>query len=438
MTARTIVRYACLASLALFLSPPVAEARESAESVTVERISTVVPWPRGVRWVDGELYVIGRGVHRGAGGPQADIDDKAGHLFVIDPAISEPADPEKPVGEAVRKNGKLVAEPTSPPFHVWDRRMPATRDMRTDRPYCMLLYDEPSRSFFLCGYSGIDLPHAPKFRKNATDSVHRYDMRDGNWHVVEAHDPDVVPPEEQKKSIDPRFYPHHDPEKNAPPHGWVNGPCGAAIAGRYLYVGGKDNTSLTQYDLREIRRRADAPAPPSRRIFGRKNAEDSVFVEVEGQGSTWVEGNSAIAAHGGYLYVSFRTTSQILRFPIREDGGLVEPLIGQKVAQFARYDPERGGGSANIYDLAFDSEGRLYVSTGYDGAIWRFEPDPENVFDMTAGYSAEPFVDLEKLVGAKKTVNICFDPEDNLYVTCGQKVLPDTKIRGVVYRVRSR
>lgn len=405
--------------------------------VRIDRITTVVPWPRGVRWIDGKLYALGRGVHRSAGGPQPDIDDKAGSIFEIDPDVYEPVRGDEPVGEAVRRNGRVLAEPTSPPFHLWNGEMPATRDTRTDRPYCMLVYDEPSRNFFVCGYSGLDQAKPAEFRKNATDSIHRFDMRDGRWHVLEQHDPDVVPESELKAAVDPRFYPHHDPNRNAPPHGLVNGACGAVVAGNYLYVGGKDNTSLAQYDLHEIRDGASAPPPPGRLIFHRSGPEDDVYVRVKGHGEMYVEGTCALGVNDGYLYVAFRTTSQILRFPLNDDGSLDEPLEGESIAQFPPYDPEKGGGSANIYDLTFDDEGRMYVSPGYDGAIYRFRPDPERLYDARSR-KYEPYVDLEPLVGAGKSGNICLDPDGNLYICCGQNVIPERKERGVIYRVRPR
>jgi len=413
------------------VTAPEPEAR--ATPVQVERISAAVPWPRGVRYLDGRLYVLARGVHRSAGGPQADIEDRAGTLFMLDPSISEPAERGVPVGEAVRQNAAVVAAPTSPPFRVWDRRMPATADTLTDRPYCMLVYDEPSRNFFVCGYSGIDQPGDVRFRKNATDSIHRYDLRTGEWKAVEAHDPSVVPVAALGYDVDSTFYPHHDPEANETPHGLVNGPCGAAVAGRYLYCGGKDNSALAQYDLAEIRRDPNAPPPPGRYVF--EGSRGSAYVNVEGHGEMEINGTCALAVHDGYLYAAFRTTSQILRFPLDDDGDVREPLTAEYVAQFATYDPVRRGGSANIYDLAFDAQGRCYVSPGYDGAIYRFTPDPNRLFDAQR-VDYEPFVDLEELVGAKKSGNICFDDDGNLYVCCGQDVLPESPTRGVVYRVR--
>ncbi|MEO0650260.1 MAG: hypothetical protein AAFZ65_06245 [Planctomycetota bacterium] len=403
--------------------------------IEIDRVTTAVPWPRGVRFIDGQLYALARGVHRSAGGPQEHIEDHAGSIFVIDPGVGEDALADAPVGAGVRTNGQIIAAPEEQPFRLWNRQMPATLDIYTDRPYCMLVWDEPSQNFFVCGYSGIDIPEQPLFRKNATDSVHRYDLRNGLRSVVEAHDPDVVPAEELAVDVDSRYYPHHDPATNAAPHGLVNGPCGAVVAGDYLYVGGKDNTALAQYDLHEIRENPDAPAPDARYVF--EGSQGYVMVDTVHHGQMQVNGTAAMTVHEGYLYVAFRTTSQIIRFPLEENGDLVRPLKAEYIAQFARYDTGRPGRSANIYDMAFDSEGRLYVSPGYDGAVYRFWPDPERVYD-TLNVDYEPYIDLEPLVGAKKSGNICFDNQDNLYICSGQQVLDDSEIRGVIYKVAKR
>ena len=435
------VRYTLSFCLLGTLASALAPAQEDVESEApatldqLERITTAVPWPRGVQFIDGKLYVLARGAHRSAGGPQAVIEDLAGTVFVVDPSISEPVVAGEPVGDAVRQNAEVVAAAAGPPFRIWDRRMPATEDLLTDRPYCMLVHDPLSQNLFICGYSGIDLKEPPHFRKNATDSVHRLDLRIGEWRTVEAHDPSVVPVDELGKDIDSTYYPHHDVTRNPPPHGLVNGPCGAVIAGKYLYVGAKDNSALAQYDLTEIRKDPNAPAPPGRFVF--EGTAGNAYIQVKGQGPTAVNGTCALAVGGGYLYVAFRTTSQILRFPLKDDGGLVEPLEAEYIAQFPRYDPVEQGGSANIYDMVFDAEGRLYVSPGYDGSVYRFRPDPERLYDATAhGYS--PYVDLGTLVGAKKSGNICFDDAGNLYICSGQDLVPETNLRGVVYRVRPR
>jgi len=423
--------------LSLLLIALVAPGLARAGEVELERITNFVPWPRGVRHVDGKLYALARGVHRSAGGPNPAIRDLGGTLFVIDPNISEPVTgPDQVPGDAVRNNGKVFAEATSPPFHLYGGQVPCTDDKLTDRPYCCLVYDAPSKNFIVCGYSGLDLPKPRGFRKNATDSVLRFDTRDGKWHVIDQHDPTVVPESEMKKAIAPKYYPHHDVRKNKSPHGLVNGACGACVAGDYLYVGAKDNTALARYDLREIRKTPDAPPPPGEYVFHRKTFQDNVFLNVKGRdSSTYVEGTCAVEAHGGYLYVAFRTTSQLVRFPLNSDGSIKGPLEAEMIAQFQPWST--GGKSANIYDMTFDKNGVLYVSTGYDGKIWRFQPDPAYVKDFVSGYN-EPFLDLEKTLGLKKTVNICFDDDGNFYVTSGRKELPDTDIRGAIYRVRVR
>lgn len=400
----------------------------------VDCVTTAVPWPRGVRYVDGKLYALSRGIHRSAGGPQASIEDMGGSIFEIDPSLAEPAIKGAVPSLALQQNAKVLAAPDPKVVRLWDRRMPATLDRQTDRPYCMLLYDRESQSFFICAYSGIDLGQSPGFRKNASDAVHRYDLRSQSWHVVEQHDPSVVPMAEFGENVSSIYYPHHDPAKNPPPHGLVNGPCGGIIVGRYLYVGSNDNTALAQYDLAAIRKDPNAGPPPGRFIFeGNKGYAE---VEVKGQGLTKIMGTCAFAVNEGFLYVAFRTTSQILRFPLREDGGLEHPLVAEKIAQFSRYVHGKGG-SADIYDMCFGPDGLLYVSPGYDGAIYRFRPDPKRVWDSTkAAY--QPFIDLEPLLGTKKSGNICFDDKGHLYVCSGQDLTPDSKIRGVIYRVRAR
>ncbi len=408
--------------------------------VVLQRVSTAVPWPRGLRFHEGRLIVLARGAHRDAGGPRPDLDDQAGSLFVVDPDVYEAVESGAPAGAAVVANGTVLADPADPPFHLWDRELPTTRDTRTDRPYCTLVYDEASRSFFICGFSGLDRPGPAKFRKNATDSVLRYDLRSESWHRVEAHREDVIPAEQLGRVLPNELYPHHDPERNAPPHGLVNGPCGAVVVGRYLYVGAKDNTGLARYDLAALRRDPAAGPPAGRLEFHRSAPDDDVFLPVDGHGEMYVEGTCALAAHDGFLYVAFRTTSQILRFPIDAEGALVRPLLGQLIARFAPYDPARDSGSANIYDMAFDGSGRLYVSPAYTGAVYRFTPDPEEVFDATEGYDVEPYVDLRALTDnpSARTGNIALDAQGHLYVCSNNRDDPGSELHGVIYRVPAR
>ncbi|HRK32004.1 MAG TPA: hypothetical protein PLD59_13080, partial [Tepidisphaeraceae bacterium] len=84
------------------------------ESVTpgrVHRVTTAVPFPRGLAILDGKLAVLARGRVRESGGTDAAIDDQAGTIFLVDPDISEPIGGDA-VSEPVRANGAVVAAPT--------------------------------------------------------------------------------------------------------------------------------------------------------------------------------------------------------------------------------------------------------------------------------------------------------------------------------------
>ena len=65
----TILAVAAIASAVVSAPIPVAdpaapeEAAPVARPVHLERISTAVPWPRGLAYVDGELIVLARGRH---------------------------------------------------------------------------------------------------------------------------------------------------------------------------------------------------------------------------------------------------------------------------------------------------------------------------------------------------------------------------------------
>lgn len=437
-----------VAALAAVVTPrPRAEAEDApaAEAkpvVGIERVTTVVPWPRGIVLKDGKLFVLARGVHRSAGGPDPSIEDHGGAIFEVDPAVTEPIVRGVPPGDRVRGNGKIAVAPSSPPFHLWTRELPKTKDTLTDRPYCKLLWDEPSKNFFVVAFAGIDLPEEnPTFRKNATDAVHRYDTRDGTWHVVEQHDHKQVPLEHQGQFIPNDTFPHHDPARNRAPHGWVNGPCGAEIVGKYLYVTAKDNTALVQYDLTEIRRRADAPPPPSKAIFRRSSPTDDVFLKVKGQDAPMhVEGTCAAAARDGWMYVAFRTTSQVVRFPITADGDVVQPIVAEYLAQFDPYDNVLYGGSADIFDMVFDRKGSVYVSLNQRGQVWKIVPGSGALVDGRKGTSQKPYVDLRKETPQERSGagNMVFDDAGNLFVTAGNKELTEGKIRGVVYKVAPR
>ena len=122
-----------------------------------------------------------------------------------------------------------------------------------------------------------------------------------------------------------------------------------------------------------------------------------------------------------------------------EAGALVQPVVGELVAVFEPWSPETGR-SANLIDLAFDSEGSLYVACAEEGRIWKVGvPDPENVFDgVDQGpnpTSNRPYLDLADFTGnARARVgNLVFDEQDRLYV-CSGNYDSGTPLAGVIYR----
>lgn len=427
------------ADLRAFVGPPTSE--RGFPGVRLERVTTAVPWPRGLVIVDGELIVLARGRHRNAGGIDPDIADHCGSLFRVDPDRFEPVIRGEAAGRDVRENGELFVEPDPAVFRLYDPSLgEPIRAAAIDRPYCTLAWDEASRNLFICGYSGVDLP-AKRFRKNATDSILRYDLRDGAWHVVEQHDPAVVPEERLDYVVSNEFYPHHDPATNAAPHGLLNGPDGGVVVGDGFYAVGKDNHVVARYDLSEIRRDPGAGPPEAEVVLGRE-----VQVRIGGPRGTGgavrtieAMGASALEARDGHLYIGYRTSSIVLRFALEEDGTLVRPAVGELIAVFEPWDAERRR-SANLIDLAFDSRGQLHVACAQEGRVWNVGvPDPERVFDgVDVGESPtanRPYLDLrEQLANPRaRCGNITFDERDRLYV-CSGNYDSGTTIAGVVYR----
>lgn len=398
-------------ALLFFLAAPQAWAQD----VRLERVSSGVPWPRGIAVVEGDggerIVVLARGRHRRSGGVDRALDDRAGTLFEVDPAVAEVVVAGAAPGEAVAANARALAGP--PPFNPWDRTTPPLDDVRMDRPYCTLAWDAASRNFIVCAFSGVDAPDGA-FRKNATDALLRYDLRTSRWYVVEQHRPEVVPAGALSDVVPNDFYPHHDAATNAAPHGWLNGPDNCAVVGELLYAVAKDNSVLAQYDLAGIRRDPDAPPPASRVVLRDRVTLDGV--------STHVEGHSALAARDGWLYVGFRTTSQVIRLRLDARGDLVRPHVAELVARFAPGD--------DLIDLAFDPAGALHVVTSRTGRVWRVgPPDPARPFEPGA---KPPLVDLRALTGdpEARCGNITFDRRGRLYV-CGGSY----EGRGAIFRV---
>jgi len=405
----------------------------------LERVTTGVPWPRGIVWHEGKLMVLARGVHRSAGGPQPDIDDLAGSIFEVDPNVFETVVKGTAPTEAVRRNGRIIVTATTPPFRFWDRRTPPTLDTLTDRPYAGLILDPESRNAFVLAYSGIDLKDAPAFRKNASDAIHRFNFDTKRWYPFEAHDPSVVPESELGLFVPNDTYPHSDPAKTPPPHGLANGPCGASIVGDFLYVTAKENSALIQYPLAEVRRNPDAGPPRGNYIFRREGPQGDIFLQTKGHGNMYVEGPGAVVAHDGYMYVAFRTTSQVMRFPVTKNGDVVKPIVAEYLAQFDAYQKEGEGytRSADFFDLRVNHLGEVFISCNAQGTIWKIPTDGSALLDARKGTTEKPYVNLNQLTDHEKSSagNFCFDPQGNMYICTDNKDAENGKIRGVIYRV---
>jgi hypothetical protein len=367
----------------------------------VVRVSAVVPFPRGVELVDGKLYALARGRLRDVGGVDGRIDDKAGTLYVIDPAIYEPAR-SPTVSPAVRANGKVYAEPTDPPIKLFDRSAdPAYKDRETDRPYCSLRYDPATKNFYFCAFSGIDKGpgQGTAFSKNTSDAIFRFDTRTKKFYEVERH-----------ALWAGGNYPQHDPYAEPPPHGWLNGPDNCIVVGHWLYCVAKDNSVLIRYDLSRIAADPNAPAPPSQWVMDNN-------LTVQGLGLQHYYGQSALAVRDNYLYIAYRTSSVIVRIPLDAQGLPIQPITGQLIAQFDPYN-EQTGKSANLTDMAFGPDGNLYVISSQPAHLYRIHPDPKHVFDGRSSVTA-PWADLATLTGRPKmkSENIFIDPAGKIYFT---------------------
>jgi len=415
-----------VAAVAADRAAPALPAVTTGTTVEVERVTTVAPYPRGLAVVDDAMYVLCRGRVRGSreaapgtGGVTAGVDDQAGTIYAIDPAIGEPVD--APVVSArVRENGRVFARPTDPPFRLWDRAAdPPESDRNTDRPYCVLRFDSASDSFYLCAFSGIDKPTSPgdrmRFSKNQTDAVLRYDRRTERWHEIERHTPGAA-------------YPHAGADETPPPHGWLEGPDNCLVLGDGLYVAAKDNSRLVRYDLTAIRADPEAGPPPGEIVLG-----DAI--EIAGHGERSYTGHSALAAHGDWLYVGYRTSSVIVRVPLDANRRIRRPIVGELVARFDPYDPATGR-SANITDMTFDDAGRLHVVSAQPARVYRFTPDPARVYDARDDREAS-WADLAALTGnpAMKSENVLVH-DGWLYVTSGDGYAYQSGAEGTVYRVR--
>jgi hypothetical protein len=400
-------------------SPPAREPVAAVVADRVHRVSTAVPFPRGLVLLDDQLYVLARGRVRESGGVDGGIDDRAGTIYRVDPSVAEPIS-RAVVSGPVRNNGGVFAEPTEPPFKLFDRTaVPATRDRETDRPYCTLRYDPVSRNFFICAFSGIDKPEGggSVFSKNTHDAVMRFDTRTKTWHDVERHHLEAG-----------GTYPHHDPSSHPPPHGWLNGPDNCLVVGHWLYCVAKDNSLLMAYDLREIAESPRAGPPDARWIL------DSNLT-IRGEGLGQFHGHSMLAERDGYLYIGYRTSSVIARIPLGEDKLPLQPIVGELIAMFDPYDP-RTKKSANLTDMAFGPDGDLYVISAQPARVYRFRPDPVRVFDGRSGASSA-WADMAALTNnpRMKGENVLVDDAGNVFVTSGDAYDFQYGTGGTVYKI---
>lgn len=394
----------------------------------VRLVSSAVPFPRGLVLKDGDLYVVARGRVRDSGGVDVRLDDRAGTLWVVDPTVSEPLHAN---GEAVARNGRLFAEPTDPPFKLLDRSLQhATDDERTDRPYCGLRWHERSGSFFICAFSGIDLAasdpaaaEAGAFRKNYTDAVLRFDTRTGRWSEIERHDPAAG-----------ANYPHQGPlpDDHPPLSGWAKGPDNLVVIGDTLVVAAKDNSRLIAYDLRQLISDPDAAPPAGKLVLG-----EEVFINGQPR---QVLGHSALAYCDGWLYVAFRTTSEVIRLPVvKEVAGAfaVDPRKAELLALFDPWIPESGRPSANLTDIALGPDGDVFVVSAHPARIFRFAPDAHHVHDFRSG-RGQPWIDLAAATDnpQMKSENLLVADDGSVFVTSGDAYGREPGLGGAIYVIR--
>ncbi len=406
--------------LSFFLLYAFVNSDSSSTVLVVERITTIAPFPRGLDMIDGKLYVLCRGRVRGAGGVSAEVEDQAGTLYIADPDIAEVYAKGDPC-ESVMNNGKVFALPTAPPFNLWNRAAnPPETDRMTDRPYCSLRYHDATKSFYICAFSGIDKPKKPgasAFSKNLTDAILRFDLRTQKWYEVERHNIEAG-----------GNYPQNDPAYSKPPHGWLNGPDNCLAVGNYLYAVAKDNSVMIRYDLSKLVSDPEAGYPASEWALG-------TDVYTKNSGMIKMYGHSALAQRGNYLYVASRTSSHIIRLKINSDGTMVAPYEAELVAIFQPYDHATGE-SANITDMDFDSKGRLYVINAEPSRVFRFTPDPKNIYDATKP-DAKPWCDLAAVTDnpRMKSENVFVDDKNRVFVTSGDGYSYQNGAAGTVYRI---
>ena len=399
-------------ALAALLLPAVSLAGDAGR---VRRVSSVVPFPRGLVLKDDGLYALARGRVRDSGGVNVGLDDRAGSLWKLDATVASPLDQ---LGGAAT-NGEVFAEPTSPPFKLLDRSLPRALDDRaTDRPYCGLRWHEASKSFYLCAFSGIDIgasdpaaAEAGSFRKNYTDAVLRYDTRTKQWSEVARHD-----------AADATDY-----------DGQPKGPDNLLVVGDALIVCAKDNSKLLAYDLTPYVADPHAAPPVGREILGEHVTVDGVDRNVLGE--------SGLAYRDGWLYVSFRTTSEVIRLPVTDDAPASFAVDKDRAQYLAQFDPfvrESKKPSANLTDIDVGPDGDVYVISAHPARVYRFTPRDGKTFDFQTDGGEKPWCDLAAITGnpSMKSENLIVADDGRVFVTSGDAYGHDAGLGGAVYVIQ--
>ncbi len=391
--------------------------------VSIEIVTTKIRWPRGLAFAEEELFVLARGLHRKEGGPNPDIEDDAGSIFKVNKSIrkSNPGEPN----QKIVNNGELFAPPTDPPFFLWNKRAtPKFLDTRTDRPYATLVYEPVTKNFFICGYSGIDFVDSsgrPSFRKNASDTIHRYSLDKSAWFGVECHNRYVVPEYRLGQWIndDGKYYPHHNANDNIPPHGILNGADGLCALYPNLFAVAKDNNVLVNYNISQLK---DVGLNENPYLNGSVEKKFGASHPVRVRGNTeqlYLRAPSGIAIeeidNGYFVYISFRSSNNIIRYRVDSASNEFES-VPDLIADFNSADTGDGVG---LIDIKFDASGRLFASTARLGGVWDLGiPNPQKPF--YADTTMRPSVDLWDLIAKGiKCSNILFDLNSDMYICSG-------------------
>ena len=205
------------------------------------------------------------------------------------------------------------------------------------------------------------------------------------------------------------------------------------VVGDTLVVCAKDNSKLIAYDLTPLIADPDAKPAAGREILG-----DHVTVNGTDRN---VLGQSGLAYKDGWLYVAFRTTSEVIRVPVTNDKPgqfAVDKDRAQYLAQFDPFVRASGKPSANLTDIDVGPDGDVYVISAHPARIYRFTPDANRTFNFqTDGTGDGPWVDLEKLTAnpKMKSENLLVADDGRVFVSSGDAYGHAAGLGGAVYVV---